>query len=261
MFQLSVCAETVFPEHPFIKRVKEILQAGFLVEFWNWQNHDIDELAKVPDLRIGTINGCGGGSILEPSLVDDYLKGVEENATVANKLDCRELIILAGELNEKDWSFKHSIVDLPDTKWITAHETLCRVADIAEKYDLIYSLENLNLKVDHPGYPLPHVEDSVKLVQEVGSPRLKILMDIYHMQVEEGNLIQNIRDYHEYIGYIHVADVPGRHEPGTGEINYPHVVQALRDVGYEGTIGLETFPLNDSREAMRSFRKIFTEDL
>ncbi len=119
------------------------------------------------------------------------------------------------------------------------------------------SIESLNTKVDHAGYPIPRVEDAARLVEAVGSPRVKMLCDIYHVQVEEGNVIQNLRDYGDFIAHVHVADVPGRHEPGTGEIYYPRVVQALHDINYEGTVGLEAWPEGDDLEALDRFRELF----
>jgi hydroxypyruvate isomerase len=85
-----------------------------------------------------------------------------------------------------------------------------------------------------------------------------MLFDIYHIQIEEGNVIETIRKCHSFIGHVHVADVPGRHEPGTGEINYPFIAQALRDVGYVGVIGLEAYPQSDDLQAMARFREIFS---
>jgi hydroxypyruvate isomerase len=105
---------------------------------------------------------------------------------------------------------------------------------------------------------LPQLEDAVQLVAAVGSPNLRVLFDVYHAQVQQGNLIQLIHDYRDYIGYVHVADVPGRHEPGTGEINYPQVAKALRDVGYHGSVGLEAFPQEDDRRALARFREVFS---
>jgi len=131
------------------------------------------------------------------------------------------------------------------------------LGDIAEQHDVVFSLEHLNIKLDHPGYPLANVEDAARLVREVDSPGIKLLLDLYHAQVQEGNLIELIREYHDIVGHIHVADVPGRHEPGTGEINYPQVVETLHEVGYDGVVGLEAFPKNDDYEAMNRFRDIF----
>jgi hydroxypyruvate isomerase len=77
------------------------------------------------------------------------------------------------------------------------------------------------------------------------------------MQIQQGNVIQTVRDYYDYIGNLHVADVPGRHEPGTGEMNYPGIVRVLRELNYDGVIGLEAFPKGDDIEAMARFREIF----
>ena len=97
----------------------------------------------------------------------------------------------------------------------------------------------------------------MRLIEQVGSPRIRLLCDVYHAQIEEGNVTQLIRDYHAYVGYVHVADVPGRHEPGTGEIDYPHIASVLREVGYEGVIGMEAFPSADDHDAMARFRAVF----
>ena len=92
--------------------------------------------------------------------------------------------------------------------WITAYKTLSQMAELAEQHDVVFAVETLNTKVDHAGYPLSQIEDTVRLVEAVDSPRIRILFDIYHAQVEEGNVIQGLRDHFELIGHIHVADVP-----------------------------------------------------
>jgi hydroxypyruvate isomerase len=81
---------------------------------------------------------------------------------------------------------------------------------------------------------------------------------VYHVQIEEGNVIESIRNYYAYIGNMHVADVPGRHEPGTGEINYPAIANVLRELEYNGVVGLEAFPRADGATAMAQFREIFS---
>ncbi|MCC7447913.1 MAG: TIM barrel protein [Anaerolineae bacterium] len=256
MFNLSVCADTVFLELPFEQRVQEISKAGFMVEFWGWQGRDIDGIAADPQVCVGIINGSGRGSIVHPDLAQTFLEDIEQILEVAKKLRLKTLNLLAGQLDNAGKAL-HPISLHPATTWITAYETLCRVAELAEKHDVVYNLENLNTKVDHAGYPLPLVEDTARLVEQVGSPRIKILLDIYHAAIEEGNVIELIRTFKDYLGYIHVADVPGRHEPGTGELNYANIAKALRDIGYTGTIGLEAFPERDSQQAMARFREIF----
>ena len=257
MFRLSVCADTLFRDLPFEQRVQEISRAGFLVEFWGWQGHDIDAIAADPNVQIGVFSGSIGGSLVHPDGLETYLDGVESSIAVAQKLGCRNMILLTGEL-EYDGTVIHPVASHPATMWITAYKGLCQVAELAEKHDVVYSLEVLNTKVDHAGYALNRVEDGVRLLKEVDNPRIKLLLDLYHVQIEEGNLTQAIRDYAGDIGHIHVADVPGRHEPGTGEINYRHVAQALHEVGYEGAVGLEAFAQSDDHKAMARFREVFS---
>ncbi|MEM6528337.1 MAG: TIM barrel protein, partial [Chloroflexota bacterium] len=146
----------------------------------------------------------------------------------------------------------------PITRWITAYRGLKQLAQFAQANNITYCLEVLNTKVDHAGYILNHVEDAVRLVHEVDSPNIKVLMDIYHSQVDEGNVSELIREFHPYIGHYHVADVPGRHEPGTGEMNYAYIADVLRSVNYDGVVGLEAYPATDGDTALTRFREVFT---
>jgi hydroxypyruvate isomerase len=257
MYSLSVCADTLFLELPFVERVKKIAASGFQVEFWNWKDRDIDALAAIPGVRISAFTGYTRGSMVHPAGVEDFLAGVEESLGVAKRLHCDSLFISAGQLDGKG-QVAHQIARHPATKWITAYKTLCRIAEIAEKRNVTYTLEHLNTKVDHPGFAFPVVEDALNLVIQVGSPRIKLLLDVYHAQIEEGNLLETIRQCRGYIGHVHVADVPGRHEPGTGEIHYQRIAETLREIGYHGVIGLEAFPKGDEAQAMLRFRKVFS---
>jgi hydroxypyruvate isomerase len=119
-------------------------------------------------------------------------------------------------------------------------------------------LENLNTEVDHPGVPFAKAADTLALVAAVDHPNLRLMLDLYHAQIGEGNLIALLRKAAPYIGEIQVADVPGRCEPGTGEINYPAIAAALRELGYAGTVGLEAFAHGDSELALRRFSEAFT---
>ncbi len=257
MYSLSICADTLFCELPFEQRVKQIADAGYPVEFWTWQGRDIDTLARDPNIKIISFLGSNEGSLVHPSGLKVFLESAMQTIPIAQQLQCQQLVLLTGPLNTKGET-DHPIAIHPATRWITAYKGLCQMAEIAEKYDLIYNLETLNTKIDHIGYPLTLVEDAVHLIEQVDSPRIKILLDIYHVQIQEGNVLDLIHKYANHIGHVHVADVPGRHEPGTGEINYPQVSAALRDIGYEGTVGLECYPQRDSHEAMVQFKEIFS---
>jgi len=255
MFKLSVCAETVFRHLPFEERVRRVTEAGFLVEFWKWSGRDLSCVVDRSE-PVSTFVGCTAGSMVHPDGVNLFLDGVEKSIAAAHKLRCRQMILLTGEMGPNG-EVEHPIASNPATLWITAYKTLYRVAELAEKHDVTYNLEHLNTKLDHPGYPLALVEDAAKLISEVGSSRIKLLLDLYHTQIQQGDLIDTIHKHGHLIGYVHVADVPGRHEPGTGEINYPGVARALREVGYEGVIGLEAFPAADEGLAFARFREAF----
>ena len=112
-------------------------------------------------------------------------------------------------------------------------------------HELIMILEPLNTLVNHAGYFLNFTNEAFDIVREVGSPYLKILFDIYHVQIMEGNLIATIRKNIASIGHFHVGDVPGRHEPGTGEINYANVFKAIRELGYKDFVAMEYTPAKD----------------
>ncbi|MFH1070414.1 MAG: TIM barrel protein [Candidatus Glassbacteria bacterium] len=118
-------------------------------------------------------------------------------------------------------------------------ESLKRAADLVAGTKLVLVVEPLNNLTDHPGYFLSRSDEAYEVMKAVNSPQIKILFDIYHQQITEGNLTVNIRQFYEEIGYFQLADVPGRHEPGTGEINYRNVFKAIYDLGYKGVLGLE----------------------
>ena len=121
--------------------------------------------------------------------------------------------------------------------WVV--ESLKRAAEVVDGTELILVVEPLNNLVNHPGYFLARSDEAYEIMKAVDSPQVKILFDIYHQQITEGNLIANIRTFYDEIGYFQLADVPGRHEPGTGEINYRNVFQAIYKLGFKGVLGLE----------------------
>lgn len=127
---------------------------------------------------------------------------------------------------------------LPEQQTANVVEHLRHCADICEKAGVILVLEPLNY-MDHPGCFLQRAAQAHQICRMVGSPAVKILFDIYHQQITEGNLIHNMADAWDEIAYIQVGDVPGRKEPTSGEINYKHIFQWLHDRGYTGVVGME----------------------
>ena len=124
---------------------------------------------------------------------------------------------------------------------------------LLENADMLLVFEPLNTLVDHPGYYLTSSEEAFEIVEAVGSPRVKVLFDIYHQQIMEGNLIQRIRENIDKIGHFHAAGNPGRNEPYYGEINYPELFRAIDETGYQGYVGFEYVPVDAPLKGILAF--------
>ena len=143
------------------------------------------------------------------------------------------------------------------TMWLKARDTLERIADLGAEMGVTFTLENLN-PTDHPGCPFGSTSDVLALVSSVDREELRINLDLYHSQLGEGDLIGWCRRCLPWIGEVQVADVPGRCEPGTGEINFPAIARALNDMGYRGPVAMEAYAAGDPQAALDAFRKAFT---
>jgi hydroxypyruvate isomerase len=141
-------------------------------------------------------------------------------------------------------------------------ETLLCAVPLLQASGMTVLVEGLNTTVDHPGYFLDRVQDGVEMVRRVDSPHVKFLFDIYHVQIMEGNLIARLRENIDFIGQFHFADVPGRHEPGTGEINFRNVFRAIYDLGdrYNGYVTAEYEPTVTGLRDLAYVRDLATFD-
>ena len=236
-FRLAVCAEMVFGELPLIERVQRIHRQGFEVELWDTRGRDISALAST-GARFCSMSGYFGGSLIDPDSADEVLASAEKLIPTALELGIERMVIHPAELREGGLAVR-PIHRSAGQMWLTALRTLERLAGLGEKHGVTFTLENLNTILDHPGIPLARAKDTLALVSAVDHPNVKMMLDLYHAQIGEGNLIELVRAALPWTGEIQVADVPGRFEPGTGEINYRAVATALRDAGYSGVIGME----------------------
>jgi hydroxypyruvate isomerase len=254
-FRLAVCSEMVFLDLPHIERVRRIHKLGFDVEIWDWTAKDIDALVAT-GARFSSMMGYVTGRLADDEGADELLRTAEQTIAAARALGCPRLVLHGTGLGEG------GIPDVPSEittgqMWLTAQRTLGRIAELGERGGVTFCLENLNTEVDHPGVPFGRLADVISLVGAVDHPNLRIMLDVYHAQIGEGNLIELIRRAGDLIGEVQVADVPGRCEPGTGEIRYPAIAAALAEMGYAGTIGLEAFASSDSELALERFRTAF----
>lgn len=254
-YQLSVCAEMVFQELPFIERVQKIHELGFGVEIWDWTNKDIDAIAAT-GAKINSMTGYISGNLTDDDEIEKFLNSAKESIAVAKRLNCPALNFHGTGLGEGGIPVKPVEV-VTGEMWLKAEDTMRKLAKLGEEAKKVFTLENLNLEVDHAGTPFAKAIDTYTLVKTVDSPYVKMNLDLYHAQIGEGNLIELLRKCIDYVGEIQVADVPGRMEPGTGEINYPAIAKAIRDIGYTGNIGMEAWASGDSELALERFRTAF----
>jgi hydroxypyruvate isomerase len=255
-FELAVCAEMVFTELPIEERVRRIDDLGFAVEIWDWTRKDLDALAAT-GATFTSMTGYVDGNLTDPAGADALLRSAELSVEAAARLGRPNLNLHGTGLDGRGLPVKPIQVVTGDM-WLAAERTLGRIAALGEREGVVFCLENLNLPVDHPGTPFALAADTHALVAAVDSPHLRMNLDLYHAQIGEGNLIERVRESAPYLGEVQVADVPGRMEPGTGEVNYAAVARALHDTGYRGVVGLEGWASGDSTVALERFREAFT---
>lgn len=255
-FTLAVSAEMLFTDLPITERIARIDDLGFRVEIWNHGRHDVDALAAT-GATFSSMTGYVTGSLIDEAGGAEYVSTAGECIDVAERLGCPRLNLHGTGLDDRGLPVA-PVTRVTGAMWIAAHRTLSRLADLGERHGVTFCLENLNTAVDHPGVPFGRASDTLALVEAVGHPHMRMMLDLYHAQIGEGNLIELTRRAGPLIGEIQVADVPGRCEPGTGEINHPAICAALVAMGYEGTIGLEAWAEGDPEHALARFRTAYT---
>ncbi|MBN1346601.1 MAG: TIM barrel protein [Phycisphaerae bacterium] len=232
---------------PFLDRIRQAAKLGFpAVEFWPYKGKDIEAIAKLTqDLGIAVAQFTAWGfvpGLNDPKNHDQFVKTIEEACPVAHKLRCKKMTVVGGN-------------DQPGMTQAQMHENIItglkRAAPIAEKQDVMLILESMNIRVDHKGHCLYGSPDAVRICRAVGSTHVKINWDLYHMQISEGDLCGRLREGFDQVGYLQLADHPGRCEPGTGEIHYNRVLKEAYDLGYRGYVGLECRPKEDEMTAAR----------
>jgi len=192
-----------------------------------------------------TSSMCNGAEISIPkgwndkqyhqALIDNYTDMIPRVAAAGYK----NLICFSGNRNGMD----------DETGWANCAEGLKKILPLAEKHGVIISMELLNSKLTHKDYQCDRTEWGVTLVKRLGSPNFKLLYDIFHMQMDEGDVIDTIRANHQYISHYHVAGVPGRHEPDdTQELYYPAIMKAIIETGFTDFVAQEYLPKNPDKK-------------
>lgn len=251
MLRFSANISTMFTEVDFIERFEKAAAAGFKaveIQFpYEWEARQLAEKLNQYELELVLHNLSPGrfadgerGIAILPDRVDDFRKSVDQAVQYAKTLDCTCLNCLVGLVP----------TDFPPEKFRrTLVENLRFAAEFLENESIQLVIEMLNDR-DVPGFYLNCTKDALNLIEEVNHRNIKMQYDIYHMQIMEGDLTRTIRNHIDLIGHIQLADNPGRHQPGTGEINFDNLFKSIEDAGYSGWLGCEYFPLGKTEDTL-----------
>ncbi|SMG33563.1 TIM barrel protein [Paenibacillus aquistagni] len=245
---ISLCIGA-YPGKDALYHLEKIKEHGFHgLEYYSWwQLGDLRAFAKEQErIGVGLIGTCTKHfNLVDPNERELYLTGLQETIEACHVLNIPSIISQTG--NDR--------AGVPrEVQRQAMIETLKQCAPLLEKAGVVLELEPLNGLVDHQGHFLQRSDEAASIIDEVGSPCVKIVFDVYHQQITEGNVIRNLRSYIDRIHHFHIADNPGRTEPGTGELNYVNILKAIKDTGYDGYIGLECGYTIDTDAAIERFK-------
>lgn len=258
--RISICTEMIFPDLPFQMRIENIRNAGFSsVEFWDWKNKPLDYLAaqsKAHSLNVTNMSGQRGGSLVAPKEFDSYRGEVVASIEAAKKVSCENLMLLTNPLGPNGEVLNTYPEIGPQEKRQNCEQALLQLASLAIEHKIDLLVEPLNTITDHPGYWLDDAHCAFELIRAIGSARIRLLYDLYHLQAMGRDVCKDIEDNLDLIGYVHAADFPGRHEPGTGKMDYEKILRLLDLLGYGGYVGFEFSPEGSSDKALAAIHRL-----
>ena len=267
MLKLSPNLEFMFADRDFVDRIDAVADAGLSsYEFGQWLVYDmpaIIERTKQYGLVHSNLAVDPRVCITEKENIDTFVEGVRQTALMASQLGCKRLGVVVNDVNW--WPGKPWYADQRESQQrenrqrqrVNIVNALKKAATIADGEGMLLTVECLNTLVDHADHYLASWEEGVSIIKEIDDPTVRLTFDVYHHQINEGNIISSLTKHIDCIGHIHNADVPGRHEPGTGEINYHNVLTMVKRAGYTGYLGLECIPSkSDVKAALAPIRQI-----
>jgi hydroxypyruvate isomerase len=257
-FKLSVMLWTVFNKLPFEERLEKVAQAGYknvelIGEYEHWSGDDFkranskrNELGITFDTTAGLKHGVG-----DPNEREALLADVRHELPIMEKIDCPAVIIMSGDV----------VPGMPrEVQHQSCIDGLKRAAKLVEGKKINGQpvrllLENIDPE-ENPKYYLTSVAEGFEIIRAVDHPQVQLLYDFFHEQISEGNLIEKLDKNIEYTGLVHIADVPGRHEPGTGEINYGNIYRKLAQLKYDRIVAMEFIPIGDPMAELSHAREM-----
>jgi len=262
--KLSVRVEPLFPDMPLPRQMEQVAAAGYdAYEFGDWRAQDPKQIVPLQNkLKLAcacivgnrSVNPVGMG-LCDPTERDGFLAEIRASYEAALRFETKRIVVLSGfRAPGMTREAQHdSIVE----GLKRAHDIVAPggVTMLVEPINTLAKIEPLNPKGDnHSRYYLDKTAEAFAITDKVQSPFVKILFDIYHVQIMEGNLIVTIRENIHSIDHFHVGDVPGRHEPGTGEIHYENVFRAIHETGFRGYVAMEYVPSKPAMQTLAATR-------
>jgi len=257
-YKLSVMLWTVFRDLPFEQRLEKVVAAGYknvelVGEYAKWSDAEFDR-ANAARKRLGITFDCTAGiksSLCNPAERDALIVEIHATLRTMERLDCPALILLSGNV-VPGMTYEAQVQ--------SCVEGLRAAAQIIEGRKISGEpvrllLENIDPE-ENPKYFLTSVAKGFEIVKAVNHPQVQFLYDFFHEQISEGNLIEKLDKNIEHVGLVHVADVPGRHAPGTGEINYQNIFRKLAELKYNRIVAMEFLPTGDPVEELRKAREM-----
>lgn len=239
MIHYSACIELLFKQEgdEIADRIHRAKQAGFdTVEFWGWMKKDVPEIKRALDetgVKLAAIVAEPMVWLTDPENHEAFLMGLAQSAATAKQLGAPVMIAQAGNMREGvSRQEQHEAIV----------QCLTKAADILAGTGVTLALEPLNDRVDHPGYFLTSTREGLDIVDEVNRPEIRLLYDLYHSFVMDEDIAEVLEGRVDRIVHAHLADHPGRNEPGTGRMDWQAWVAWLKDNGYDGLMGLEYRP-------------------
>lgn len=259
MMEYAVNIEMLYPGIPFCNRIGRVKQAGFdAIEFWGWHDKDIDDIlgtCKKNGVRVQAISATGNYSPGDRQHQAECIRWVERTIKVAEKLGTKYIIMFPNHFTKEGCSnFCDKYTKSDGIAAITA--LLMRLEPKLESSGITLLLEPLNNHGADNGMLVTDTEEGAAIIRAVNSDYVRLLLDVFHMQLMHGNLWEHIRENLDIAPYIHLADVPDRHEAGTGEINFRYLLHMLREKGYEGTICPEYLPQEDTDDSLYIWKQL-----
>ena len=247
----SVCIDAVLEKVPDPEALALVNETGIgAFEFWGWWDRDLQALMTAKKGQQLDLAACCTHfvSLVDPICREQYLEGLGQSIEAAQLLGCKTLISQVGDAIEGRSR---------ESQYLSLVDGLRDAAELLEKSGVTLVIEPLNLLVNHPGYFLVESREAFEVVDAVGSDHVKVVFDIYHQQVSEGNVINNLVSNIDKIGHFHAAGNPGRNELTRGELNYQQIFDAIQSTDYEGFVGLEYWPLGDPHAGLEEVARWF----